>query len=143
MIADVGGMVDETRVSLAIYGDDLDPDAVSAVFECVPSHCHRKGDHHRPNSPAARTGAWILTLEDKAPRGPSELIDELFGRFPSDSAFWRPLTERYHVSVRVGVHTRGWNRGFDLTAMTVAALARASIGVGFDLYFYGDDEDAV
>ena len=143
MIAEVGGMVDETRVSLAIYGDDLDPNAVSAVFGCVPSHCHRKGDRKSQTSPPFRSGAWILTIEGKAPSGPHTMIDELLGRFPSDPAFWRPLTERYQLSVKVGIHTGGWNRGFDLTAGTVTTLARTGVGLGFDLYFYGDEEESV
>lgn len=143
VIAEVGGAVDETRVSLAIYGDDLDPDAVSAVFGCVPSHCHRKGDQHRQTSPPFSTGAWILTVEGKAPHGPSMLIEELLARFPSDPMFWRPLIDRYRMSVRVGIHTEGWNRGFDVTAGAVAALARTGLELGFDLYFYGDEEDSV
>jgi Domain of unknown function (DUF4279) len=143
VIADVGGVVDETRVSLAIYGDDLDPDAVSAVLGCVPSHSHRKGDHRRQTSRPFSTGAWILTVEGKAPSGPSMLIEELLGRFSSDPTFWRPLSEQYRMSVRVGIHTGGWNRGFDLTAGVVAALARTGVELGFDLYFYGDKDDSV
>jgi Domain of unknown function (DUF4279) len=143
VIADVGGMVDETRVSLAIYGDDLDPEAVSAMLACAPSRCHRKGDRLRQTSPPSSMGAWILTVEGRAPHGPTELIKELLGRFPSDPAFWRPLIEQYRVSVRVGIHTAGWNRGFDITAEAVAALARTGSKLGFDLYFYGDEEDSV
>ena len=143
VIAEAGGMVDETRVSLAIYGDDLDPEAVSGILGCAPTRCHRKGDRHRQDSPPFSMGAWILTVEGKAPHGPSELIDKLLERFPSDPAFWQPLIEQYRVSVRVGIHTAGWNRGFDITAAAVAALARTGSELGFDLYFYGDEEGSV
>jgi hypothetical protein len=143
VITEAGGMVDETRVSLAVYGDDLDPETVSGILGCAPSHCHRKGDRHRQTSPPFSMGAWILTVEGRAPQGPSELIGELLGRFPSDPALWRPLIEQYRVSVRVGIHTAGWNRGFDITSAVVAALARTGVGLGFDLYFYGDEEDSV
>lgn len=140
VIAEVGGVVDESRVSLAIYGDDLDPDVVSEVLRCAPSHSHRNGDRRSQTSPPFRTGAWILTIEGRAPRGPNELIDELLARFPVDAVFWRALTERYRVSVRVGIHAGGWNRGFDLPLGTVTALAQRGIGVGFDLYFYGEED---
>jgi hypothetical protein len=139
MVAEVGGMVDETRVSLAIYGDELDPDALSTELRCVPSRSHRKGDRRSQTSPPFRTGAWILSVEGRAPRGPSELIDELLARFPVDGMFWRTLTEKYQVSVRVGIHTGGWNRGFDFPLGAVTSLAQRGIGVGFDLYFYGDE----
>jgi hypothetical protein len=140
VLAEVGGVVDESRVNLAIYGDDLDPGALSATLGCAPSHSHRKGDCRSQSSPPSRTGAWILTVEGRAPRGPRELIDELLALFPVDAAFWRDLTETYQVSVRVGIHTGGWNRGFDLPVGTVTALAQRCIGVEFDLYFYGDED---
>ena len=143
VIAEVGGMVDETRVSLAIYGDDLDPDAVSTMLGSTPSHSHRKGERGRLNSLPARTGAWIFTLEGKAPSGPSDLIEALFQRFSSDATFWPTLIERYRVTVQVGIHTSGWNRGFDLDAGAVAAVARTGAGLGFDLYLYGDEEESV
>ena len=66
----------------------------------------------------------------------------LLGRFPSDPMFWRSLMERYQVSVRVGIHTRGWNRGFGLIAGTISVLARTGIALEFDLYFYGDEPDS-
>jgi hypothetical protein len=47
------------------------------------------------------------------------------------------------MSVLVGIHTGGWNRGFDLNAAAVAALARTGVDLGFDLYFYGDEDDSV
>ncbi len=50
------------------------------------------------------------------------------------------LTEKYKVFILVAAYTGEWNRGFDLPAGTVAALAQRSIGVSFDLYFYGDKE---
>ena len=138
VLAEVGGMVDETRASLLIYGDDLDPDAVSALLGCAPSRCHRKGDYHPQSPQQFSTGAWILTVEGKAPSGPSALIEVLLGRFPSDPIFWRSLMERYQVSVRVGIHTGNWNRGFSLAAGTITALARTGIALEFDLYFYDD-----
>jgi len=140
VLFEAGGMVDESRVSLAIYGDDLDPDALSTMLKCAPSRSHRKGDSRSHTSSPFRTGAWILTVEGRAPRGPNELIDELLERFPVDALFWQSLTERYQVSVQVGIHTGGWNQGFDLPPGTVTALAQRGIGIGFDLYFYGDDD---
>jgi hypothetical protein len=142
VLAEAGGMVDETRASLLIYGDDLDPDAVSALLGCSPSHSHRKGDNHRQTPHQFSTGAWMLTVEGKAPRGPSALIEVLLGRFPSDPMFWRSLMERYRVSVRVGIHTGGWNRKFDLSAGTIAALGRTGVALEFDLYFYGDEPNS-
>lgn len=87
VLAEVAGVVDESRVTLAICGDDLDPDDVSAKLRCVPSHNHHKGERRSQTSPPFRTGAWILSVEGGAPRGPNELIDELLARFPQTTSF--------------------------------------------------------
>ncbi|HTD73780.1 MAG TPA: DUF4279 domain-containing protein [Steroidobacteraceae bacterium] len=141
VVAEVGGMVDESRVTLAIYGDDLDPESISKMAGCNPTHAHRKGDRKTESSPPFRTGAWLLTVEGKAPQGPNDLIRLLLDRFPSEPAFWRPLSDRYQISVRVGIHTGGWNRGFDLEPATIAAVSILGGILGFDLYFYGEEGD--
>ena len=139
VLAEVGGMVDESRVTLAIYGDDLDPEVVSKAVGCAPTSAHRKGERRTERSQPARTGAWLLTVEGWAPQGPDDLIRLLLDRFPSTREFWRPLSERYSVSIQVGIHTGGWNRGFDLQPETIVAMALLGGSLGFDLYFYGDE----
>jgi hypothetical protein len=140
VIAEVGGDFDETHVTLALYADDLDPDAVSTELGCSPSHGHRKGEA-RKKGPPARSGAWYLKLEAMAPRGPNELLRELLARFPVDPGFWSSLVQRYKVRITVAVHTGGWNRGCDLSPEVVAAVARTGAEFGFDLYMYGEGEE--
>jgi hypothetical protein len=126
-------------VSLALYAENLDPEAVTVLLGCTPTHAHRKGDRKKPSSPPFKTGAWFLTMEGKAPIGPGDLIIELLQRFPHDKTFWMALRKNYEVQIRVGIHTGGWNRGFDLTAPVTELIARTGAALGFDLYFYGDD----
>jgi len=150
MIATVGGPVDETRVTLALYAEDLDPDQVSSRLGCAPTKSHKRGDV-RPQSerarsagampsPPARQGAWFLTVEGVAPQGPDELITLLLSRFPNHVEFWAPLARDYKVQVRVGIHTSGWYRGFHLQPETVALVAITTANLGFDLYFYGEED---
>jgi hypothetical protein len=40
MVATVGGPVDEVRVSLAVYSDNLDPDLLTRLLGCAPSTFH-------------------------------------------------------------------------------------------------------
>ena len=132
-------MVDETRVTLAVYGEHLEPDEVSEMLGRMPTHSHRKGDRKTPTAVPFPSGAWLYTLEGGAPEGPDSLIDKLLKEFPADSNFWKPLTERFHVLIRVGIHTGGWNRGFNLAPQTVGLLGQIDVGLDFDLYFYGDE----
>jgi Domain of unknown function (DUF4279) len=141
ILLEVGGPVDESRVVLAIYGDELDPDEVSRRLGCAPTHSHRKGDPTRSAGIYHKSGAWLLTVEGKAPEGPDQLATRLLGPFPQDEEFWRALCRDYRVQVRVGIHTDGWNREFRFEPATVALLARTGAQINFDLYFYGEGDE--
>ncbi|MFN6566238.1 DUF4279 domain-containing protein [Dendronalium sp. ChiSLP03b] len=45
----VGGLVGETSVCLAIYGEDLNPDEISKYLGCCPTKAYRRGDRRNPN----------------------------------------------------------------------------------------------
>jgi hypothetical protein len=140
IIATVGGMVDETRVTLAVYGESLDPDEVTSLLGVPPTSSHRKGDRRSERSPPHKQGAWFLTIEGRAPTGPDELIRTLLAQFPMDRAFWQRLNDSYLVWLRVGITASGWNRGFDLEPETLARIAATGGKLGFDLYFYGEED---
>lgn len=141
VIAEVGGLVDETGVCLAIYGPDLDPAEVSARIGCEPTSAHRRGDRRRPDSKKYDSGAWFLEERGEAPNGPEQLIRRLMMKLPVDQAVWDALSARFDVQMRIAIHFTGWNKGFDLTSETVAAIGRLHAAVGFDLYGY-DEQDA-
>lgn len=141
ILTEVGGLVDESRATLALYGDDLDPDGVSKMLGCAPSHAHRKGDRRGGTAVPFSSGAWLLTVETKAPKGPDAAIATLLARFPETPEFWRPVLDKFSVSIRVGIHTCGWNRGFGLPADIVARVGRIGVPIDFDLYLYGDESD--
>jgi hypothetical protein len=143
-LTDVGRPVDEARVTLALYGESLDPDEVSRRLGCAPSSAFRKGETRRPSGREGRPmphGAWFLTVEGKAPVGIDELTALLLNRFPTDRQFWNELCHDYQVQIRVAIHTGGWNRGFDLKPATTKLVALTSATVGFDLYFYADEAE--
>jgi hypothetical protein len=142
VLEQVGGPVDKTRVTLAVYGDTLDPDEVSRRLSCTPTRAFRKGETRRPNGREGhpmRHGAWFLTVEGKAPVGVDELTHLLLDRFPQEQELWNGLCRDYRVQIRIGIHTGGWNRGFDLTPSTMKLMALTGAAVGFDLYFYGEE----
>jgi hypothetical protein len=141
ILMEVGGPVDECRATIAIYGDHLDPDAVSDLLGCLPTTAHRNGDRKTPTAVPFTSGAWLLTVEVNAPQGPDEAISELLARLPKARGAWQSITDQYSVSIRVGIHTSGWNRGFALSADVLAQLARIEVPVDFDLYLYGDEEE--
>ena len=145
VLLEVGGPVDDVRVTLAVYGETLEPDDVSRLLGCAPTSAFRKGETHRPSGIIGLPmphGAWFLTVEGKAPVGVDELTSLLLERFPQSEQFWNDLCRNYRVQIRVGIHTGGWNRGFDLKPSTTKLVALTGATLGFDLYFYGKDDAA-
>ena len=61
----VGGPIDEVRVTLALYSEDLEPDEVTRALGVQPSSAHRRGERRGPRSPPYRQGAWFLTEQSR------------------------------------------------------------------------------
>jgi len=140
-VAEAGGTVDEFRVTLAIYGTELDPAEVSSLFGRQPTSAHRRGDRKTPTSPPFPTGAWFLTHEAIDPSTPEVAVNALLVSLPLDSGFWLELESRYTVQLRMSVHTAGWNRGFGFSASTAALIANTRASVEFDLYAEGSGHE--
>src|SRR5207247_6934148 len=101
VVAEVGGLVDESSACLAIYGPDLDPDDVTAQIGCAPTSAHRRGDKSRGGSKAYEAGAWLLKERGEAANGPEQLIRRLMMQLTPDRAVWEALASRYDVQLRV------------------------------------------
>lgn len=140
-IAVVGGVVDESGATLAVYGPDLDPDEVTAALRVQPTRSHRRGFQRSPRARPALVGAWFLEVRGTAPSGPDHQIRRLLMRLPGPGEAWTTLRERYDIQLFIGIHMTGWNKGFALEPDVVARLATLGCRLGFDLYAYPDDEE--
>lgn len=136
VIAMVGGPVDEVRVSLAIYSDDLEPERLSELLSCTPTSAQRKGERKHDGSAPFRIGAWILTEEGTTPETVDQILRRLLLRLPDDPELWSKLAEDYQVQLRFGIHMTGWNKGFTISEEALARLSRMRLSFDFDLYAY-------
>lgn len=133
LIGEAGGLVDQSRLTLAIHGEDLDPDEISRLLGCAPTSAHRRGDSRRLGPPWAK-GAWLLSVEGKSPTGPEELVHLLFARLPTDEVLWSGLRRRFRLQLMFGIFTERWNRGFELSPEAVRRIVSIGAGVGLDIY---------
>lgn len=140
IIGEAGGLVDESRLTLGIHGDDLNPEEVSRLLGCTPSSSHRRGDP-RPSGPPWPKGAWLLTVEAKSPNGPEELVHLLLARLPADHALWSDLRRRFRLRLSFGIFTERWNRGFELSAGAIGRIDVLGAGLGIDIYANLEDGD--
>ena len=135
-IAYVGGGIDEVGVCFAMYGEDLDPTAISPIVGCEATSSHRRGDRRGPHTPPSKHVAWFLQLRGRAPRTVDDLLTELLGSIPLDAV--PRLRERYEVQIRIALHMDGWNKGFQLSPDVLERLASLNVPVLFDVYSYAE-----
>jgi uncharacterized protein DUF4279 len=140
VIAVVGGLVDEVGITLAIYGESLEPSAITALLGVQPTDIYRRGERRSPRSPAYVQGAWLLSVRCASPVQPNDALLRLLGALPDDENLWSRLAHDYDVQLRLGVHFTGWNKGFTMAAEAISRLARMHVKIGFDLYAYGDED---
>jgi hypothetical protein len=126
-----GGPVDRWKVALRVYGQELDPDRVSALLCCEPSSAALKG------TPFPKKGRWILEIDSKE-CGENDDVDDgirmLLARLPSDPDVWVSLTNIYNVDVFCALFITAPNRGFGITTEVSRLLSDRGLQIGFDLY---------
>jgi hypothetical protein len=133
IVGEAGGLVDESRLTLAIYGDELDPDEISRLLGCAPTRARRRGDARRSGPPWPQ-GAWLFSVEGKSPTGPDELVNLLLAGLPSNRGVWTDLRARFKVRLLFGIFIDRWNRGFELTPKAIFCISALGCEVGFDIY---------
>jgi hypothetical protein len=124
--------------SLRFFGDDLDPDMVTAVLGKPPSSSRRKGDVvARQSSGAeilAQTGGWILEASSQTPADLDAQVKELLEGLTTELAEWRKLSSRYRADVFVGLFMNETNEGMAISAETMGVLGARGIALDLDVY---------
>jgi len=136
VIAEVGGPVDESSATLAVYGRDLEPDDVTSILGVQPTHSFRRGFKRGSRSPAKPHGAWFLEVRGGAPDGPGVQLETLLSKLPQSADVWRQLSARYTVELRMALHFQGWNKGFGFNKLVIERLAALGIDLEFELFAY-------
>lgn len=129
--------IGRTRASLRIFGDDLDPDAISKLLGASPTLSSRKGGvriDSRGIEHTERTGRWLLQADCRRPGGLDCQIVELFSQLTSDIAVWRSLAARFKADIFCGLFMEESNEGFELRAETLVMIGSRGLSVDFDIY---------
>jgi hypothetical protein len=135
-----GGPVDKFKITLRIYGEELDPDQISALLGCAPTVAERKGlpVSIGEGSRIANRGRWSLTIDSKDCDERDDVEDGvkmLLARMPSDADLWASLTSTFRVDVFCGIFMASSNRGFGISAEVSKLLTDRHLNISFDLYF--------
>jgi hypothetical protein len=124
------------RVSLRIFGDDLDPEGVSAILGGSPTFACRKGETPDGDVLPAATGAWVLetSLRDSAEL--EEHVTDLLGKLTGDPDEWETLTSQFAVDLRCDLEVGEESptaEGVDVSPRLAGALSERGVVLSFAL----------
>jgi Domain of unknown function (DUF4279) len=132
-----GGEFDQSSIDLRFFGDDLDPDEISKLLNCQPTHGYRKGDilPDKRYHIVAKTGSWRLSSEKRNDLTLEKQIHELFDRLSSDLEIWRKLTRQYSGDLFCGLWMYDMNRELELSPELMNQIAERGLKLGLDVYY--------
>lgn len=137
----VGGPIDRCSASLRVFGENLNPDDVTAMLGVAPTSACRKGDvtRRKVTTRAEPRGKWLLGIEHRTGTTLEAVINELLDRMTDDLGVWADLTTRFQADLFCGLHMEQWNRGLDFSPHTLKRIADRSLRLGLDIYYVEDD----
>jgi len=141
LVGPVGGNVDEAKLTLGIYGRDLDPRELSVTMECEPTSSYRRGDRRINGLEPWPNGAWLLILEGRRPTTPDQLVGALMKKVRHEAGFWDELRSRYTVRISLAIFVVQWTSGFELAPSSVAFLSNTGAKFGLTVYAEVEPED--
>ncbi len=141
----MGGIIDRATVSLRIFGPELDPDEITYLLGCNPSHAHRAGEVVTTPSGRRRIerqGSWHLSTGESTATEIADQVSLLLSHVTVDLRVWHDITSRYQADVFCGLFLDGWNRGFTLPPSLLQQLGARHLAIGFDMYAPVDSWDS-
>ncbi len=124
------GELRESAALLGFYGDDLDPEELTAGLGSVPTVGVRKGGAWRTSlggEKIASTGSWRIKAERCSPGDLDGQIRALLEPLTRDFDVWRDFSKRFGGRIFAGAFLGSGNDWLTLDADTIAALAERGL----------------
>src|SRR5438445_3173716 len=126
------------KVSLRVFGDDLDLAAVTSALGLKPDVTGRMGDHvgGNPRYAIYETNVWVHRYTESDSLTFSVQLSELMTRLEARAAAVRELLARPGVTAEffLGFSSGSGQGGFTLPASLLIRIARLGIAITLDLY---------
>jgi hypothetical protein len=133
-----GGTVDKSKITLRIFGDDLNPVEITNLLGYEPTESRAKGEKwigkKSGKEYSAKTGSWLLKAPVAEPADLDSQIEWIFSKLISDSNVWNQLTKQYRVDLFSGLFLEESNRGLSLSSNSMKLIGERGINLGFDIY---------
>jgi hypothetical protein len=145
LFARMGGPFERMFFELDIYGDDLDPEAITNLLGVEPDQSYKKGDERPRGSQYYKTGGWIIKsgeIKIGEDRAGEEKFEEWVSSLPIDSDVWAELRKKLTVRIRLIGYTDQWNADFTISPKAISELAKRGLPLMIDPYLSLDEPDA-
>ena len=133
----------ESYATLRISGDNLNPEEITELLGCQPSHAHIKGeqtiDKKTNRIYTAKTGMWRVTAISRQPADFDAQIDEILQKLSSDLTVWAAIGQRFEIDLFCGLFMAESNEGISLSLASLKALAERGVEFDLDIYTPSDD----
>ena len=130
-----GGEVEECSLLLRFFGDDLEPDKITALLGVAPTTAARKSEEvtlwSKPKP--AHTGMWLLDCE-RTDDTPDNQVQLLFGDLADELSIWTDLAASYTAELKCHLFLKRWNRGTIFLPETMSAIAARHLSLNLDIY---------
>ena len=131
------GSLHKSAASLSFFGDDLEPDEITACLGATPTVGARKGGvwlTARGAEKIAPTGSWRLVADRCEPADLDGQINRLLAGLSDDLAGWRAFSDRYGGRIFCGLFLASGNEGLRLKPDTLARVAERGLAIDLDIY---------
>ena len=144
-ICEIGGVFEESRVSLEFRSDKLDKDRVTKALGVQPTESWNP-DEKRPlensdNFVSHTRGIWVLSTE-RDDRNIEDKITELFKLCSGDMRNWEDIANDYTCMLAICLYGKNWNRELLLSPDILTEISKRKLTLWVDVYFETDDEEA-
>ena len=130
--------IHKSALSLRISGDSLVPAEITQMLGAAPTFSQSKGDETRGNKTGivriARSGMWLLSVDDQSPENLDGQLRELFDGLTDDFDVWRKISESGSPDLFCGLVMQGSNEGLTISASVMKMIADRGLEIGFDVY---------
>lgn len=135
--------LNESRVTLRFFSEELDPAEITAVLGVQPTDCYKKGQTRvlsTGNTLIYKRGMWRFEVPNRTPANLEAQIDEILGALTQDLAVWHRLASEHDVDLFCGLFMEESNEGFSLAPAFLALLSDRKIKIDFDVYAPSDKD---
>lgn len=137
------GNLRNTKASLQIIGDDLNPNEITRLLCCTPTDSQSKGDERvgkrSGHTHIAGFGSWSLKAPEQQPGDLDAQINWLMAAVTNDLDTWQSIAARYRIRLFCGLFMDQWNDGESISAASLLALGARHIQMDLDIYGAADE----